>query len=202
MADMVFPFVRLIILVASFFTIWLIARRPWLLVRQAISGRRSLNGWPTSTVVFLVSVSLLYSSTIAILSTLSSGIRALLFPASLLYKGAPWIRLLFVGNLFWLLVAIWLIWFFMRQFQARTNTRTWPLSHLETLSLYTVTTATLAEIIGQGQNLLVDILGSSLSSKAPSDLEAVSFYLFVGNVFFAVILVCIVWMVHRSWSKE
>jgi len=197
-----FPFTRFTILAISLAMVLSILHSRQALLLRAIGRPNRSTGWSAIVVLILAPVSLLYSSLVSILSIVASGFKAILFPASQLYQGAPWLRSLFVGNLFWLLVALCLVWFFMRQFQTRTNRCTWHLSRLETLSLYTVTTATLAEIMGQGQNLFVDFLGSSLSSKAPSDLEAVSFYLLVGNVFFAVILVCVVWMVHRSWSKE
>ena len=145
-----------------------------------------------NAVLFLASASILYSSTLSIVSTVSAGIRALLFADALLYANAPWLRWLFAGNLFWLLIAILLAGYVLGPLRERATNLSWRLSRLEIVTLFIVTSAILAEIMNQGQNVAMDLFGPSPSFVAPDDFTRVPLYLLLGNVLYLVIWVVLI----------
>ena len=197
MDETALPLVRPILLMASIFVIWLIVYRRRPVLRRALCPHRSNQAWMTNAVLFLASASIFYTSTLSILSTVSAGIRALLFADALLYANAPWLRWLFAGNLFWLLIAMLLAWYVLRPLRARATNLSWRLSRLEIVTLFMVTSAILSEIISQGQNIIMDILGPSLSSLAFDDPARLPLYFLLGNVTYLVILMVLIWIVRE-----
>lgn len=197
MKESALPLVRPVILMASIFVSWLIARRHRPNLRRIFYPHGFDQAWMINALLFLVSASILYSSTVSIVSTVSTGIRALLFADPLLYANAPWLRWLFAGSLFWLLVAMLLVGRVLGALRGRAADCSWPLSRLEITALFIVLSAILAEIMSQGQNVLMDLLGPSLSSMPPDNLAGFPIYILLGDLLYGVILAGILWTVKN-----
>lgn len=192
MDETALPFARLVILVATLLVIWLIARRRRPNLRRFLYPHGFDQARMINALMFLTSASILYSSTLSIVSTVSAGIQALLSPDALLYASAPWLRWLFVGNLFWLLVAMLWVGRGLGMLWERADGFSWRLSRLEIAALFIMLSAVLAEILSQGQRVLMDILGPWLSSAPPADLAQAPMYFLLGNVLYLVILVILI----------
>jgi hypothetical protein len=150
--------------------------------------------------VILLSLAALFSISVSSILATPGPLLIALTPERARFPSYPtWLVLPTWINLFWLFVAVFLVWFFTRQidWSAMTNFRYWHPTSLQKLFLYLVMVFLLTKILQFGQNTLMNILGAGVLSEKSNDTLWIQWLIILTNFFYGVIVASFLWFIQR-----
>ncbi len=200
MAFLIVPILRILVFAASLYVAWSTVYDPswgWK------AGQGLMEGVMKS-LLFLSLAALFYISTLSILSTPGPILTVLTgdqarFPSAITLLVLP-----AVIHLLWLAVAAFLAWLLASRpdWSAVVSFTSWRPTGLQKLFLYLTAVFLLAEILGFGQDILMDLLGVGGLNRVFSDESELQGFMIVANVIYGLAVATFLWFANRYVSPD
>jgi hypothetical protein len=191
MAFLIVPILRILVFAASLYVAWSTVHDPaW-----GWKTGQGLIGGVTKGLLFLSLAALFYISTLSILSTPGPILTALVSDQARFPSVTTLLVLPAVINLLWLAVAAFLAWLLASRpdWSAVVSFTSWRPTGLQKLFLYLTAAFLLAEILGFGQDIVMDLLGVGALNRVFSDEPELQGLMIGANILYGLAVVAFLW---------
>jgi hypothetical protein len=197
---LIVPILRILVFAASLYVAWSTVYDPswgWK------AGRGLMEG-VVKGLLFLSLAALFYISTLSILSTPGPILTALVSDQARFPSATTLLVLPAVINLLWLTVAAFLAWLLASRpdWSAVVSFTSWRPAGLQKLFLYLTAVFLLTEILGFGQDTLMDLLGVGALNRVYSDESQLQGLMIVANALYGLAVVAFLWFANRYVSPD
>jgi hypothetical protein len=185
------PILRILVLAASLYVAWSTVYDPtW-----GWKTGQGLMGGVTKGLLLLSLAALFYISTLSILSTPGPILTALTGDQARFPSATTLLVLPAVINLLWLGVAALLAWLLTSRpdWSAVVSFTSWRPTGLQKLFLYLTAVFLLTEILGFGQDIVMDLLGVGALNRVFSNESELQGLMIVANILYGLTVVAFLW---------
>jgi hypothetical protein len=200
MTFLVVPILRILVFAASLYVAWSTVYDPnW----GCKAGQGLMRGVMKS-LLLLSLAALFYISTLSILSTPGPILTVLTGDQARFPSATTLLVLPAVINLLWLAVAAFLAWLLASRpdWSAVVSFTSWRPAGLQKLFLYLTAVFLLTEILGFGQDTLMDLLGVGALNRVYSDESQLQGLMIVANALYGLAVVAFLWFANRYVSPD